>query len=1098
VPNTSVNLLQPLFSVLPRSRASAMLLAAALVMASVATTLVAAVPLYSDAIVEAGLRSTLLDADPADSGFEAAFRTDAASWTTVERSLGRLVDDRLPGTRQEALLARSDTYQLPADRAEPGWITTMGVVRGDVFADTGPARRATPGVLAARVPTAAAELLGLEPGDRIALGRTGAEPVEVEIVAIVQPVDRFDKIWWDQPVFRDGVSANGTFTEIGPFFVDPASFAALGGTANVRWRVLPDPASISTDDIQALRRGVAGMATAIDDRLEVNSLVVDTGLPDLLATTDTAIGSTAAVIAAILLQLVGVALYGVGLSASVLVSSRAVETSMLRARGATPAQLGTMAAVEAILVAVPAVAVGPWAGSRVVELVERWGPVAQTELDLQPGLGTAAWLAAAVVGVAVIGIVTWPAVRSARGFARSQAARARPDAALPLQRTGLDIVVAALAIIGLWRLSASSAATSDLSGRLGTDPVLVLAPTLGVVAGSLLTLRLISLVASAVQRVTARRGALPMALAGWEIARRPGRTARTSVLIVLSVTVGTFAAVHGASWQKSLRDQADAAVSVDVLVTPDPRPAASLPQQYVADAYVQLDGVDEAIPVDRPTASVAAELSSVPVVLTDTVALGDALRLRDDLYGAVGSSDGYAVLHQPTDLGGVDLGEPTGDLVLDHRLTAAPASASGSIRLSATVLDRTGTPVHLDGDRIPVSDTGDGSVSGVVTFPLRNESVPGLSLGLDGPLRLVSIEVSFPSVQDVPFTDDPLPSGTFTLELGSARVGDRPVDLDGEWRVSSATLGDALTAPTHGLSPTGDGLRVRVDSGSTIRASASYGLTIDTGDFGDGVGAEIPVFATPGLLDATSLGVGDRLVARLNGATADLRIEGVIPVVPFDVREPVAFLADWETVSTDRFDRIRRFETPDAWAISTDEETAQGLERVLAGPPYDAAVFVERRQEARTISREPVTVGLSGSLALALAASLVVAAIGLVLTAVVGGRERRPAFAVLRAMGTRASELRRWLLFETVPLVGFSAVAGLVSGVALARLALPSLGVSRDGSSAVPSPQLVVPWGTLGIVVTIAVAAGMALPVVTARLLRRHRTADELRIGDST
>lgn len=1093
-----MNLLQPLFSVLPRSRASALLLAAALVMASVATTLVAAVPLYSDAIVEAGLRSTLLDADPADSGFEASFRTPAADWTAIERSLGRLADDRLPGEHVAALLARSDTFQLPDGTAEAGWITTLGVVRGDVFADVGQVRPVTPGALGARLHTTAADLLGLAAGDRVVLERAGTAPIEVEIVALVEPVDRFAEIWWDQPVFRDGVSANGSFTEIGPFFVDPAAFAALGGSANIRWRVIPDPATITTDDIQSLRRGVAGMETAIGDRLDATNLVVDTGLPGLLATTDTAIGSTGAVIAAILLQLVGVALYGVGLSASVLASSRAVETSMLRARGATPAQLGTMAALEAVLIAAPAVVLGPWVGSRVVELVERWGPVAQTDLDLRPTVGPAAWVAAIAVGVVVVGIVTWPAVRSARGFARSQAARARPDSALPMQRTGLDVVVAALAIIGLWRLSASSAATSDLGGRLGTDPVLVLAPTLGVVAGSLLTLRLISLVATAVQRVTARSAALPMALAGWEIARRPGRTARTSVLIVLSVTVGTFAAVHGASWQESLRDQADAAVSVDVLVTPDPRPAATLPQPYVADAYVQLDGVDEVIPVDRPTAAVSAELSSVPVVLTDTVALGTALRLRPDLYGDVGSPDDFAVLHRPTDLGAIDLGEPTGDLVLHYRLAAAPATASGSISLTATVLDRTGTPVHLDGTRIPVPDAGDDPVTGTVTFPLRTDAVPGLSLGLDGPLRLVSLTVAFPSVQDDPFADDPLPSGRYTLELGPTRVGDRPVDLAGAWRVTAETLGDVLVVPSNDLSTTPDGLRLRIDSGSTIRASASYGVTLDTGEFEDSLGAEIPVFVTPGLLGATSLGVGDRLVARLNGATADLRIEGVVPVVPFDVREPVALLADWETVSTDRFDRIRRFETPDAWALSTDEETAQGLARVLAGPPYEAATFVERRQEARTISREPVTVGLSGSLALALAASLVVAAMGLVLTAVVGGRERRPAFAVLRAMGTRASELRRWLLLETVPLVGFSALAGLASGVALARLALPSLGVSRDGTRAVPAPQLVVPWATLGVVVAIAVAAGMALPVVTARLLRRHRTADELRIGDTT
>lgn len=106
--------------------------------------------------------------------------------------------------------------------------------------------------------------------------------------------------------------------------------------------------------------------------------------------------------------------------------------------GATPAQLGVTAAVEALLVAVPAVVLGPWLGTRVVELVERWGPLAQTGLELEPAISTAARLAA----VAVIGIVTWPAVRSARGCARAQAARARPEGALPLQRTGIDVVVA--------------------------------------------------------------------------------------------------------------------------------------------------------------------------------------------------------------------------------------------------------------------------------------------------------------------------------------------------------------------------------------------------------------------------------------------------------------------------------------------------------------------------------------------------------------------------------------------------------------------------------------------------------------------------------
>ena len=168
-----------------------------------------------------------------------------------------------------------------------------------------------------------------------------------------------------------------------------------------------------------------------------------------------------------------------------------------------------------------------------------------------------------------------------------------------LQRSGLDVALVALALLGLWRLSDSSAATSDLAGRLGTDPVLVLAPLLGVVAASLVTLRFVALTAAGAQRFTTSRGAVPTALAGWELARRPGRTARTSVLVVLSVTVGTFAAVHGASWQRSQRDRADAAISADAVVEPDGRPSAAVADRYLSSAYRSLDGVEGLVPVDR-------------------------------------------------------------------------------------------------------------------------------------------------------------------------------------------------------------------------------------------------------------------------------------------------------------------------------------------------------------------------------------------------------------------------------------------------------------------------------------------------------------------
>lgn len=1088
-----MNLLQPLFSVLPRSKAAATLLAVSLIMATVATTLVAAVPLYSDAIIEAGLRSTLVDAPPADSGLEATFRDPATNLLRIQGTLDSVGQSRLPGESRSMTVARSDTFTLPEDLSGDGFITSIGTLESDeeVFRTVeGPVAGSGGGNLAASLHVDAAEFLGVEVGDQLELTNRTIGTFTIDVIATVEPVDRFDELWFDQPTFRDGLKLSGSFTEVGPFLLEPAAFARLPGTANYRWRVIVEPDSVSTDDLAALRRGVGRMRQTLGDRFERNDIDVTTGLPALLAATDTAIGATAAVIAAILIQLVGVALYGVGLSASVLASSRSVETSMLRSRGASAEQLGTMAASEATLIALPAVLLGPKLGELVVEAVERWGPVATTGLDLRPVATSTALLASIIVGVFVIAIVTWPSVRSARGFASTQAERARPEGPGWLQRTGIDIGLALLAVLGLWRLSQSSASTSDLAGRLGTDPVLVLAPTLGVVAASLLTLRLIAVIARAAQRLTAQQGALSWALAGWELARRPGRTARTSVLIVLSVTVGTFAAVHGASWQRSLLDQADARVSADAVVEPDARPSAVVPTELLAIAYGNLPGVHEVMPVDRPTMSISAELGQVPVVAVDTRQLDDVLRVRADL---IADADAVAQLRAPPDNRAIALGEVDGDLVFRYELERAGSETGGSIKTAIVITDRYGTVHRVEGGSVPVSEP-----TGTVAFPLVREDVPGTELRIAGPVELIEIEIAAPAIQDSPLNENPLPPARFTLRLSEPTMGERPVELaERTWVQNAAALGNALAVPSAAMRSDDTSITVELDTALTQQTSASFNVAFGTAPFG-GEGFELPVMMTPALLDATQLAVGDVATARVAGAAVDLRIVGVIPVVPFAVDEPVAALVDWATLSADRYAGTRRLDAVDSWALAADAESADELDRILAGEPFSSVEFAERRQTAREIARAPVTVGLSGSLGLALVASSLIAAIGLVLTAVVGARERRPAFAVLRAMGTRAGELRRWLLFETVPLVGLSALVGLASGIALARLALPSLAISSDGSRSIPSPVLVVPWLTLAGIAAIAIAAGMALPVVTARLLRRHRTADELRIGDTT
>jgi ABC-type antimicrobial peptide transport system permease subunit len=125
-----------------------------------------------------------------------------------------------------------------------------------------------------------------------------------------------------------------------------------------------------------------------------------------------------------------------------------------------------------------------------------------------------------------------------------------------------------------------------------------------------------------------------------------------------------------------------------------------------------------------------------------------------------------------------------------------------------------------------------------------------------------------------------------------------------------------------------------------------------------------------------------------------------------------------------------------------------------------------------------------------------VAVVGLLLSAVVGARERRAAYSVLRAMGAPAAHLRRWLLLETVPLISLSVGAGLLAGLALCRVTMAGLTLTATGDPTVPPPVMVVPWIGVGALVAIAVTTGVALPLLTARLLGRTSAADDLRIGD--
>lgn len=1094
-----MTLLQPLFSVGARSRAAALLLGAGLVMATTATTLVAVVPVYADAISEAGLRSTIADADASERGFDVSFRSTTDAFAPAVETIRSTAQARLPGTVRTLAIAETDSFGLPPDRYPEGSITSVATVVTDepVLRLVRGSFTSTPadGALAVTLESAAADALGVDVGERLELDGRRSGQLSIEVVAIVEIVDRFDDLWADRGEIREPVAVSGSFTDIGPMIVDAEAFATLDRSVSVSARGALVPSSVGTSDLPALRSGARGLERAVVEELRRDDLDVRNGLPGLLAATDTALGSTGAVIAVILLQLVGLALYGLGLAASVLAGSRLVETALLRSRGATARQMAVLAGAEALVIAVPAAIAGPVLASGVVGLVERWGPVAASGLELDASMSRTAVIASAVVAIIAVGVVTWPAIRSAQALAAAQQERTRPSGPNALQRTGADVAIAALAVLALWQLTRSSAATRDLSGRLGTDPVLVFAPTLGVIAASLLTLRLIALFATAAQSSAASGTDLATALAGWELARRPGRTARTSVLVVMSVTVGTFAVVQGSSWERSQRDRADARVSADAVVTPDPRPAAELRPMFQPSAYGQVAGVTDVVPLARPIVTIAADLGRIPTVATDVRRLTDVLRLRGDLRA---DAEQLAALHAPPDLQPIPLGEVDGDLAVDVTIERTGPDTGGQLQFALIVRDRFGTIHRLDAAPIPVDET-----SAELRYALTADELAGFDLRAAGPIELIEVEAIAPIVLDVRLAPTRMPSATFDIVLADFRIGDRPIEFaERDWVVAPVPIDrNTIVGPAVSAVATDDGLRLAMDTGVSEQRRARVTARVGTTSILAQPGTDptvLPALVTPGLLTELELDVGDTAFARVDGTSIEILLSGLVPAIPFAVDRGNGLLFDWPTLVAARYRATGRYDEPQQWALSVGAQQAADVRRALLAAPLSSADAVERRAVARSLANDPFAVGLFGSLALALVAALLIAVVGLLLTAVVGARERRRSYSVLRAMGTPTRVLRRWLLLEIVPLVGLSAAAGLVAGILLSRLAVDSLTVTDAGVRAIPDPTLVIPWGAIGLILGVAVAAGIALPLVTGRLLGRSSTADDLRIGETT
>ncbi|GAA0671969.1 ABC transporter permease [Streptomyces thermocarboxydovorans] len=1091
--------------VLARARAHRPLLAAALLTVLLTTTVLAALTACSAAIGDAALRHALGDERNA-AGTTLVVESDVPAKDRAEaepavREGARRAFDGLPVTLSS--LSRSGPYALPGslrpadERTADGSLDRTADDDPDLthFAALEPAqvritegrmpRAATgSGPVEAALPEAAADRLGLKAGARLTLAdRLGGSPVPVRITGVYRPVD-VTRPYWQLDELHGRGTVEIDFTTYGPLLAPPSVLAgdrvSEGGTA---WLAAADFTALRTERIDALREAMRAGSAALREDEALGGAEATSALPGVLDRVERSLLVSRSTLLIIALQLALLAVCTLLLVARLLSAARAGETRLVRARGGSGAQVARVAALEALLLAVPAVACAPLLAGPLTGLLAGQGALARIGLHLDTSVGDAAgrgtvWLVAAAVALGCALAVTVPALLSSRSLFRPGRARSLPGAV----RAGADLGLLAVAAVAYWQLSRqpSGAIGHDLDSD-AIDPLVVTAPELALLAGTVLTLRLLPPVARLAERRAAGSRGLPGALAGWQFSRRPMRGAGPVLLLVLAVALGMLAIGQGSSWDRSQSDQADfrAGAHVRLLAAGDSEPGRT-------ETYGAVPGVRAVAPAYRTEVPLSGNRTATVLALDTGHAAGTVL-MRSDLADEP-VDDLLGSLTPKGETAGVRIPESTRRLTLAARLTGAGPDSAVEVR--ATLVDQYGVPHRLPLGRLP----SDGRTH-ALTLDLA-----AASEGSPGPMTLTGLQLDLPQPRGRARTHRFTAASLTATDAGGR---DRRLALPSArsaWALSAKTSGtaaDARSGPSRPRLTPGGPLTVSYGTGRIPRENrwANWMVTVRM----QLPQPETPVIsgvATDRYLESTGARTGQRVDVTVDGSTVPVRITRSVRELPSapsgGADDGGALLLDLRSVNRVLQDLYGSGVAPTEWWL----RTAPGASAKVAGalrarPDVDPSRVVVRDEIAAELRDDPFGAGPEAAFGAAALAAAALTAVGFAVSTAGALRERSAEFAVLRALGASRRRLARVVVLEHGVLVALALGVGVLLGAVLARAVIPLIMLTSEAAR--PVPQVLVELPPARVALLLVTVALVPLLVTAVLSLRRADPVPALR-----
>ncbi|GAA1992263.1 FtsX-like permease family protein [Catenulispora subtropica] len=977
------------------------------------------------------------------------------------------------------------------------------------------------------IPEVAATANHWKVGDELAVAaRMDGAKERVKVVGVYRPADKTAAFWQAESYQGAGKGQEDQPT-FGPLLVDPT--VTTGAKLEIRQESViasPDFSTIGT-----------GAAAGLQDRLAP----LDAWLPNAAATVDSNIHATVLDQLAPrtqgidgnlkissrlnllpVVELALLALTALVLTTRLLSEHRRESDGLLRARGASVRGLLRVGLAEGLLLTLPAAAVAPFAARQLEHGLSssRWA----TSHDSSAPISTDLWVVVALGALATLLLLAMVPVTSSASFVGVKRERSRSQVRTAVQRTGADVIVVLLGAGALWELT-----------RFGDDPARdgalslpqVVAPSVLLLAGSLVLLRALPLIVGPLEYLAARRRAAVLALAGWRVGRMARTYAAPMALLIMAVAVGTQATVFLASVDRSADDQAAHQVGTDTR-------AAGIPGGHLgmSGAFAAVPGSGRGFAATREGLFFGSGRQQLPINVlgVDPARSNGVVDLRSDLADESWPKLTAALAAQGWDehglSGGIPLpGTPT-KLTLDVTYQGAGAkagapSALGSLGVVAEVVDAYGVPTLVDFGGVPAADGQVHTLTakldaegGKIAYPVR---IAGLSVGYHAP------ECRYYQADGTRDTRCEPGGGTgdaetVTVNVSNLTADGRPATLppgiqprpfaepDGGSTDGAAA---AQRADYHVTAPTGNGLLHFTEySGYSSQGQPLVTHVLDLARSASAV-TDVPALASAHLLAALGLKVGSSYQTKAFGPEVRLHFVGEVRAMPAPHRigqrnadapaEDDALVVPIGLVGRSDLATGSVGEETEWWSTTASGtgpgRLADGLRSVrVAG--LGAGVVTDRATAAAAIRDDPIRGGMKLTLVIAAGAALLFILIGFALHSVIALRERTTELALLNALGLSRRRTAVMLLAENLLLV----VLGMVGGGALAvltiRSELPLLILTDSGQVPIPEPVTVVDLPALAGVGAAAALLLLGLVAVVSLGRREQTLGSVLRLGE--